>query len=234
MCTIQSTFKWRDCYQDWEYFLASGIEQSFTLKFLKKFQRSCTMTFDHCNYIVMWQLAQTRLFRWVIKYFVVGNRFQKEFENYCFEENKTQVSWAPELSFLLAYDVATVRLHVIRLVAFSYLHWDLWPVQIEFPLIKVLLLMFCPLSSKRKRKQLRQQFCPKLLIQPKILLCHLVHHLNCSFLGGGRLESVYKRKLVVPSLQIDALLYSPWRCFLVYVCFLMWRGTINARNFSQV
>lgn len=79
MCTIPSTFKWRGYYHDWEYFLAPGIDQSFILKFLKKFHKSCTMTLDHCNYTFMRQ--------WVIKYFVIRNRFQKEFENHCFEEN---------------------------------------------------------------------------------------------------------------------------------------------------
>lgn len=76
------------------------------------------------DYIFHALMVQTSWFRESLIFFAVGKSFQKEFENYCFEDSKTQVSWGLEQSLFYIYKVAAVGVQKIQLLGFSYLQHE--------------------------------------------------------------------------------------------------------------
>lgn len=121
-------------YHDWWCFPAPGIGQPLYF---------CSSSGNFIK-VAPWSPATLMTFfmRWWCKqigwggplnFFVIGNRFLKESENYCFEESKTQVSWGLAVSLSCAYDIAAVRVYVIRWWVFSRLHHEvLWQDRLGF------------------------------------------------------------------------------------------------------
>lgn len=70
----------------------------------------------------------------------------------------------PRQPFLHDHNAAIMRLCFGPITGILLYYEFFWPVQIGFPLVKLLLSMLYALSSNRRVKQLRQWFSPKLLM----------------------------------------------------------------------
>ena len=152
---MQSSCKWGRCYHDWEYSLAPGIDESFLLlKLLRKFHKSCTRDPLWLHFSCNGCYKRISL---------VDHDMFLSLEIDSKKHLRTTALGKAKHKFLGARALLLPRLWccncgaawdlIIGILLFAL--WDSLPVEIGFPLIKLLLHMFCRFSGKRDVKQLR-------------------------------------------------------------------------------